>query len=147
MKDTTIDLAEGWMFPYPPSKPSQQMNPITLAYIGDAIYEVMVRQWILSQPNHRPHHMHREAISYVSAKAQAKLLGKLMDRLSEEEANVVRQGRNAKSQVPKNADVNDYRQATALEALVGYLYMENKLDRLREIAAVLFEERVHEDER
>lgn len=139
MKEQTNGLAEGWIFPYPPSKPSQQLNPITLAYIGDAIYEVMVRQWVLSQANHRPHHMHREAISYVSAKAQARLLAKIQDMLTEDEANVVRQGRNAKSAVPKNADMNDYRQATALEALFGYLYVENKLDRLREIAGVLFE--------
>lgn len=140
MNEQPIGLVEGWMFPFPPSKPSKQMNPITLAYIGDAIYEVMVRQWILSQPNHRPHHMHREAISFVSAKAQARLLNKIQDQLSEEEADIVRQGRNAKSAVPKNADMNDYRQATALEALFGYLYIENNMDRLREIAGLLFED-------
>ena len=137
--DLPLDIAADWLFDFAPAKGAKQLNPIVLAYIGDAVYEMAIRQYVISQPNHRPHHMHRESIKYVSAKAQAAFLHKLAPMLTDEEADVVRQGRNAKSTVPKSANVNDYRQATALEALFGYLYYEKRVSRLRELVHAMLD--------
>ncbi|WP_081735534.1 Mini-ribonuclease 3 [Paenibacillus gorillae] len=120
-----------------PSKKPQLINPVVLAYVGDGVFELMVRQYLVSLPNHKPHHLHREATSMVSAKAQRKLLERWQPLLTEEEADIVRRGRNAKSGAPpKNADPADYRQATALECLVGYLYYEGRTARLQELFEV-----------
>ncbi|KKO51386.1 Mini-ribonuclease 3 [Paenibacillus sp. DMB20] len=127
------ELDGGW-FPYPPSKPVRLIPPIVLAYIGDAIYEVAVRQYLISKPGLRPNHLHRTATGLVSAKAQSRILSHLDPVLTEEERDVVRQGRNAKSgSIPKNADVLEYRHATAFECLVGYLYYAGQHDRLRQL--------------
>ncbi len=127
------DPAAGW-FDFPPSKPVRLIPPIVLAYIGDAIYEVAVRQFLISRANLRPHHLHRTATGFVSAKAQSRILAYLDPELTEEERDIVRQGRNAKSgSIPKNADVLEYRHATAFETLVGYLYYTGEQDRLREL--------------
>lgn len=131
--DKHRDPGVGW-FDFPPSKPARLIPPIVLAYIGDAIYEVAVRQFLISRANLRPHHLHRSATSFVSAKAQSRILAFLDPELTEEERDVVRQGRNAKSgSIPKNADVLEYRHATAFETLVGYLYYAGEQDRLREL--------------
>ncbi|MDP4095971.1 ribonuclease III [Paenibacillus sp. P96] len=125
---------EGSWFPYPSSKPARLIPPIALAYIGDAVYEVAVRQYLLSQANLRPNHLHRRATGLVSAKAQSRILQLVEQELTEEEQDIVRQCRNAKSgSVPKNADVLEYRHATALEGLFGFLYCDGRLDRLREL--------------
>ncbi|SFJ88739.1 ribonuclease-3 family protein [Paenibacillus sp. UNC496MF] len=124
-----------------PTKPIDLVNPIVLAYIGDAVYEVLVRQYLISLPNHRPHHLHREATKFVSAKAQFHILEKWRPHLTEAEADIVRRGRNAKSgTMPKNADPAHYKQATALECLVGYLYYGKQVERLRELMAIAFGE-------
>lgn len=81
----------GW-FPYEPSKPARLLSPIVLAYVGDAIYEVSVRQYLVSLPNLRPNHLHRSATGLVSAKAQSAILGFLESSLTEEEKDVARQG-------------------------------------------------------
>jgi ribonuclease-3 family protein len=120
------------VFYHPPSKPPGEMNPLTLAYAGDAIYELFIRGYVISRPNHRPNEMHRTAVKYVSAKAQAAALAELA--LSEAERDVVRRGRNAKSgTAPKNTDIAQYRHSTAFECLLGYLYYTGEHDRLREI--------------
>ena len=80
-----------------------------------------------------PHHLHRSATGFVSAKAQSRILAYLDPELTEEERDIVRQGRNAKSGDPQNADVLEYRHATAFETLVGYLYYTGEQDRLREL--------------
>jgi len=121
----------------PPAKDPKLMNPLALAYIGDTIYDLFVRQYVISQPNHRPHHLHREASRYVSAKAQAKALERWLPLLSEEEQEVVRRGRNAKSgTVPKNTDVLVYRHSTAFECLIGYLYYRLQHDRLHDLLMI-----------
>jgi len=121
-------------FPYELSKPVKQVSPIVLAYIGDAIYEVAVRQYLLSLPNLRPNHLHRSATGLVSAKAQCAILQYLEPMLTEEEREVARQGRNAKSgTIPKNANVLEYRHATAFECLIGHLYYTGKQDRIAEL--------------
>lgn len=123
-------------FPEEPSKPARLLPPLALAYIGDAIYEVAVRQHVMARPNLRPHHLHGQSTKYVSAKAQARLLALLEPSLTEDEKDIVRQGRNAKSgTVPKNANVLDYRHATAFESLIGYLYYKGSHERLQDIIA------------
>jgi len=126
-----VNELEGGWFPYPPSRPARLIPPIALAYIGDAVYEVAVRQYLLSKANMRPNHLHRSATKLVSAKAQSRILTSIEAELTEEEQDVVRQGRNAKSgSVPKNADVLEYRHATAFECLIGYLYSSSQHDRM-----------------
>lgn len=125
--------AEGW-FPYDSSKPVRLLSPVVLAYVGDAIYEVAVRQYLVSLPNLRPNHLHRTATSLVSAKAQCAILAHLEPLLTEEEQDIARQGRNAKSgTIPKNANVLEYRHATAFECLIGYLYYTGQQARLQEL--------------
>lgn len=120
------------LFALPPNTRPELLNPIVLAYLGDAVYEMYIRQYLISLPNHRPHHLHRQAIKYVSAKAQSKALQDWIPILSEEETGIVKRGRNAKSgSSPKNADVLEYRHSTAFECLIGYLYYHHRYDRLR----------------
>lgn len=127
-------VTEGGWFPYSPSRPAKLIPPIALAYIGDAVYEVAVRQYLLSKANMRPNHLHRSATGLVSAKAQSRILAMIEAELTEEERDIVRQGRNAKSgSVPKNADVLEYRHATAFECLIGYLYSSGHHDRMIEL--------------
>lgn len=120
------------LFAFPPSKAPGLMPPLALAYIGDAIYEMYVRQYLLSLPNHRPNHLHRQASRIVAAKAQAKLLTEWLPLLDEDELDIVRRGRNAKSgSAPKSADILEYRHSTAFECLIGYLYYQQRFDRLK----------------
>lgn len=130
-----------------PTKPINLLNPIVLAYIGDAVFEVLVRQYLISLPNHKPNHLHRQATQFVSAKAQCMLLEKWQPHLTEAEADIVRRGRNAKSgTAPKNADPAHYQQATALECLVGYLYYGKRIARIRELMGIAFGETPEERE-
>ncbi|MGG1555998.1 MULTISPECIES: Mini-ribonuclease 3 [Paenibacillus] len=132
MSEFTIEDAN--LFAFPPTTRPNLLNPLVLAYIGDAVYEVYVRQYVISGGNHRPNHLHRAATGYVSAKAQSKLLAALMPTLSEEEQDIVKRGRNAKSgTTAKNADVLEYRHSTAFECLIGYLYYQKSFKRLKEI--------------
>ncbi|WP_099518291.1 ribonuclease III domain-containing protein [Paenibacillus sp. BIHB 4019] len=141
-------LANDLLF-YSPSKKTNLLNPVVLAYVGDSVFELLVRQYLVSLPNHKPHHLHREATGIVSAKAQRRiLLEHWQPLLTEEEADVVRRGRNTKSGAPpKNADPADYRQATALECLVGYLYYEGRIQRLHELFACAIAAREDGEER
>lgn len=110
------------------------MNALVLAYMGDAIYEVYVRQHLICLGQCKPQLLHQHATHYVSAKAQAALLHQLMPSLSDEEIQIVKRGRNAKSgTVPKNTPVTVYRHSTAFEALIGYLYLTENSERLQQI--------------
>ena len=126
----------------PSDVPVNLLPPIVLAYIGDAVFEVYVRQrLILEAAIRKPHQLHKAASKHVSAGAQARLLEKWQPLLTEEEADVVRRGRNTKSgQPPKNADPGAYRLATGLECLVGYLYYRGERDRLERLIGLAFEE-------
>lgn len=125
-----------------PDKKTGLLNPVVLAYMGDAVFELLVRQYLISLPNNKSHHLHKEAIKLVSAKAQRELLERWHPHLTEEEADIVRRGRNTKSGAPpKNADPADYRMATALECLVGYLYFEGRLERLGELFRIALADR------
>jgi ribonuclease III family protein len=128
---------------FPPHKDPKQMNPLALAYIGDAVYEVFVRQYVISQPNQKPNHLHRSSTLYVSAKAQAKALEGLMPLLSAEETDMVKRGRNAKSgSSPKNTDILVYRHSTAFECLVGWLYYTGQTGRLEQLMRLTLEDAV-----
>ena len=111
----------------------RELSPLALAYIGDACFEILVRSEILNVRKN-PNKLHRESIRFVRAKSQRELIEKVEDKLTEEEMKIFKRGRNAKSHtVPKNADPIDYRMATGLEALFGYLYLLKRYDRIREI--------------
>ncbi|NMA02205.1 MAG: ribonuclease III [Clostridia bacterium] len=113
-----------------------QLPALTLAYIGDGVYELFVRRRMLENEGIKAHNLHRQAIKRVNAQAQANLLKKLKDELNEEEEAIARRGRNAKSgQIPKNANVGEYRLATGLEALVGYLFLKGQWERIEELLA------------
>ncbi|MGL4847673.1 MAG: Mini-ribonuclease 3 [Clostridium sp.] len=108
------------------------LNPLQLALIGDGAYEIFIRNYILANNTSLlANKMHREAIGYVKAKSQAYIMHEIEEELTEEELYIYKRGRNTKSAtVPKNADVRDYRMATGFEALVGYLYLINNVERL-----------------
>ncbi len=110
------------------------LSPLTWAYVGDCVYELYIRTKLVDQTNLKPHKLHIEAIKYVKASAQAKLLEKIYDKLTEEEKDIVRRGRNTQNHhLPKNSNVQEYRYSTAFEALIGYLYLTKQNGRLKEI--------------
>lgn len=109
-------------------------SPLVWAYMGDAVYEQFIREYLISTTDLNPHKLHKEATKFVKAKAQAEILKKLDIYLTEEEKNIVRRGRNTQTHsAPKHADATDYMYATAFEALIGYLYLTKHEDRLNEI--------------
>ena len=110
------------------------MSPLTWAYIGDAVYELYIRNYLTNTTNLKPNMLHKKAIFYVKASAQANILEGLQDILTDEEKEVVRRGRNTQNHhLPKNANLDDYTHSTAFEALIGYLYLSKKEERLEEI--------------
>ena len=119
-------------------KDVKMMSPLTWAYIGDCVYELYVRQELINKTNLKPHKLHIEAINYVKASKQAEILKEIMDKLTEEEKDVVRRGRNSENHhLPKNASVEDYMYSTAFEALIGYLYLSRQDERLKEILGLI----------
>lgn len=111
-----------------------QLSPLVLAYVGDTVYEVYIRTMLVSGGNIPVHQLHKRSIAYVKAKAQNDIVHRIMDSLTEEEQEIVRRGRNAKSgTIPKNADVTEYKYATGFEAMLGYLYLKRRYDRLLEV--------------
>ena len=128
MDESIIYLKEKFSLP---QVDIQTYSPLTLAYIGDAAYELVVRTFLVDQGNSRPDKLHRKASSMVKAAAQAAMAEALKDSLTEEELSVYRRGRNAKSPtMAKNASMSDYRKATGFEALMGYLSLKGEQKRL-----------------
>lgn len=124
-------------------KPMDVMNlqPLVLAYIGDAVYEVYIRTMLVVNNKSNVNMLHKMSVKYVKAKSQADIVHRVNDRLTADEQDIVRRGRNAKSAtVPKHADVTDYRYSTGFEALIGYLYLTNNYERLMEILRLAIEE-------
>ena len=112
------------------------LNALALAYMGDAVLEQKVREHLLLAGGVKPNALHKEATKYVSAKAQSMIVHRMMEEqyLTEEELSVFRRGRNAKSgSVPKNTDVRTYRNSSGFEAILGFLYLTQQLDRVYEI--------------
>ena len=109
----------------------QEMNALTLAYLGDAVYELWARTHMLELGHEKVKELHKQAVSYVRASTQAQILRILLPALNEVEQQVVLRGRNAKGGHPKNVDVVTYRHATAFESLVGYWHLNRQNDRLQ----------------
>lgn len=110
------------------------MSPLTWAYVGDCVYELFIRTHLVETTHLKPHKLHIEAVKKVKAKAQADKLEELQEILTEEEKEIVRRTRNTQNHhLPKNANPTDYMYATAFEGLIGYLYLSEQNDRLKEI--------------
>ena len=110
----------------------KQLSPLNLAFIGDCIYEILVRETLVLDANRPVNDLHRESVKYVSAKAQTVAFEKIKDELTEEEMTIYKRGRNAKvGHLPKSASENEYHCATGVEALFGYLYLNNEIDRIK----------------
>lgn len=114
----------------------KQMKSLALAYMGDAVYEVYIREYLLKTGQVQPNELHQRAVGYVAGKQQAAVIRHWLetDFLTEEEERIAARGRNAKSgSVPKNTSVQTYRYATAFEAVIGYVYFEEQKERLAEL--------------
>ena len=110
------------------------MSPLVWAYIGDAVYEVYIRTYLINTTKLNAHMLHVKAIQYVKAGAQAKALQAIHEKLTDKEKEIVRRARNTKKHhVAKNAEVVDYAYATAFEGLIGYLYLTKQNSRIQEI--------------
>ena len=112
---------------------------LELAYLGDSLYDLYVREHLIARGG-KVRAMHREAISLVCAHAQSAALARIADALTEEERDVARRARNAHQSPPKNADPGEYHRATALEALIGWLYVTGRRERMNEILAMALPE-------
>ena len=111
-----------------------QMSPLVWAYIGDSVYEQFIRNYLVTNTKFKPHKLHIEATKFVKASAQANILQKLENIITEEEKEIVRRTRNTENHhVAKNASVQDYMYATAFEGLIGYLHLTKQFERLNEI--------------
>ena len=109
-------------------------SPLTLAYIGDGIYEVIIRTLIIDEANRQVNKIHKAASHLVKAETQAKMIHLIMDDLTEEEQRIYKRGRNAKAVTrAKNASMSDYRTATGFEALMGWLYLTGQSERMMDL--------------
>ncbi len=112
-------------------------SPLTLAYIGDGIYDLVIRSMIVAQGNTKASQLHQHTSHLVKAHSQSAMMEYLLPELSEEEEAVYKRGRNAKSPtMAKNASMSDYRRATGFEALMGYLYLSDRFERILELTVL-----------
>lgn len=115
-------------------------SPLALAFVGDSVYEAFIRTRLVLSANQSAAKLHRAAVHFVRAGAQAQAMQTILPTLSEEEADIYKRGRNTHSHtVPKNADVTEYRAATGFEALVGYLYLSGQNDRLNRVMQLAYD--------
>lgn len=117
-------------------------NILALAFLGDSVYELYIRKYLISKNIEKVNELQRESINYVSAKNQAKFLKEMFDNnfLSDEEIDIIKRARNHKSHASKTTDIITYKHATALEALIGYHYLENNNERVKEIMSFILGE-------
>ena len=126
-------------FPYLEDTNAGMYSPLALAYIGDAVYEIYVRSHVLESGNTAVNKLHRASTHFVSARAQSRVVKKILPYLTSDEEAVYKRGRNAHSNTSaKNADIVDYRHATGFEALLGYLFISRRYERLNEIVNISF---------
>lgn len=119
---------------------ARQYSPLALAFLGDSVYEVMVREQLLLEANRPPQELHNAAVAHVRAAYQAAAAARIADLLTEEETDMLRRGRNAHGiSVPRSATPADYRKATGFECLFGYLYLCGKTERLRTLFAEIWQ--------
>ena len=117
----------------------KEYSPLPLAYIGDSVYDLFIRTKVIEKGNRHVTDLHKESVRFVKAHSQAESVHTIEQRLTENEIRVLKWGRNAKSTPPKNADVTDYRYATGFETLLGYLYLEGNMDRLKEVLNMAYD--------
>lgn len=131
-----------------PKETYRQLGPVTLAFMGDAVYEQLVREYLIRNRNLPAYKLHKEAVEYVNASAQAHAVEFILPLLTSEEQDILRRGRNANNtHVPKNADPLDYRHATGFEALFGYLFLCGENERIKEIFDVVVKEKESNNEK
>jgi len=119
------------------NKDVRTFSPLALAFLGDGVYEIVVRTLIVSMGNRSPHKLHLDSAKIVKAESQSKSIDHLLPVLTEEEQNVYRRGKNANSPTrAKNASLGDYRKATGYEALLGYLYLKGEDERILELVKI-----------
>ena len=115
------------------TEPSQ-LSPLVLAYIGDSIYDLVIKTWVIEQGNMQVNKLNKKTSSIVKAESQSAMIGAIEPMLSEHEEAVYKRGRNAKSYTSaKNASIGDYRRATGFETLMGYLYLSGQYERMMEL--------------
>lgn len=118
-------------------KPNE-LSPLTLAFIGDTVFDLLVREDLICKANRPANDLHNLAVQKVKASAQAGFIEKIMPHLTEAELAVYKRGRNAKSgHLPKNASQSDYHMATGFEALIGYLYLSGRIERIKELFNII----------
>lgn len=117
---------------------ARQYSPLTLAYLGDGVYELLVRETLVLQNNRPNGQLHREALQFVSAKAQSDGLEAILPLLTEEEEAIFKRGRNSDATGHRNSDIIQYKRATGLEALFGFLYLIGQTDRLEELFTAIY---------
>lgn len=121
-------------------------SPLVLAYIGDCIYDLIIKTMVINKGNRQVHKLHEETSRYVQASAQSLMMRRMQEHLTEEEHAVYRRGRNAKSVSPaKNQSITDYRRATGFEALLGYLYLNRQYKRIMDLVKIGLEHLESED--
>lgn len=127
------------LFETNPQVDVHEMSPLALAFVGDAVLELLVRARLVGTTRLQPNQLHTSATRYVSARAQSRELEILEPLLTEAEANVLRRGKNAsKASVAKHATVQEYRASTGLECLLGWLYLQGRLDRVQQLFDALW---------
>lgn len=115
----------------------KEYSPLTLAYIGDSIYDLIIKSLVVNEGNRQVQKLHKETSMRVQASAQSKMMRAIQEHLTEEEHSVFKRGRNAKSVSPaKNQSITDYRRATGFEALMGYLYLKKEWKRMLELVKI-----------
>ncbi len=126
----------------------QEYSPLALAYIGDCVYDLIIKTWIMSGGNRQVHKMHEDTSRYVQASAQSLMMRSMQEYLNPEEHAIYRRGRNAKSVSPaKNQSITDYRRATGFEALLGYLYLKKEYERLMELVKIGLDSLLEKEEK
>lgn len=121
---------------------NRDINVLALAYLGDSVYEVYIRKYLIDKGICNVNELQKEAIKYVSAKGQANFLNKMLEDnfFNEKEISIIYRGRNHKShKAPKNTDIKTYKEATGFETIIGYLYINNKNDRINDIMNYILE--------
>ena len=120
-----------------------ELSPLNLAFIGDCVYEMLVRESLVLNANRPVNYLHRASVKYVSAKAQTLAYDKIKDMLTEQEIAVYKRGRNAKvGHNPKSASQGEYHIATGVEALFGYLYLTEQIERIKELFNIITKDSV-----
>ena len=117
---------------------ARQYSPLALAFLGDSVYEILVREYLVREANRPAAKLHEQKIQLVCAVFQAQAIDRLIPLLTEEETAVYKRGRNANNTVPRHTSAQDYHKATGLEALFGYLHLLGEQARLEELFAAIF---------